>query len=316
MASFPYEDMRERPDALERLDLRIKWGPYDIHVLRFHLTTFQPGRVISFHKHAEFELHYIPQGKGKVILVDQEYPLKSGMFYLTGPDIMHYQEADAAEAMEELCLHVDIIERTAEGGDDSSSYDDWEAAEARDCITKLKALPLYPAKDIHQAMPYFLQAYQACSDNFTGSYTTIKQSVIQILLRSVRAYDASKEHKHFPLRDMKAYRFRLAMEHIHANYDGAITLEDVADRLNLSTRHIQRLFKELHDGQTFSRILEDIRLEAVCRALLETNQSVEQIAKGTGFTGGNYLHAVFRKKFGLTPTEYRKQHEQQPLTMK
>lgn len=314
MPNFPYELMHERQDALERLELCIRWGQYDIHVLRFHLTQFPPGRVIGFHKHAEYEFHFIPQGKGKVIIVDQEYVLKPGMFYLTGPEIMHYQEADAFEAMDELCLHVDIIDRNAENNcSDPYSYDDWEAAEAHDCIEKLRSLPLYPTTDLHQAMPRFLEAYQACSDNFVGSYTTIKQTVIQILLRAVRAYDTANEQKQFPTRDMKAYRYRLALEYIYANYDGSITLEDVADKLNLSSRHIQRLFKELHHGHTFSRILEDIRLAVVCRELLESEQSVEQIAKLAGFAGGNYLHAVFRKKFGVTPSEYRRSARQTQL---
>ncbi|MCA0758103.1 AraC family transcriptional regulator [Paenibacillus sp. N4] len=308
MLSFPYERMRERQDALERLDLKISWGPYDIHVLRFHLTQFPPGRAVGFHKHAEYEFHFIPQGKGKVILIDQEYALKPGMFYLTGPEIMHYQEADALEAMDELCLHVDIIERPAHEG--NGSEDDWEAAEARDCIEKLKTLPLFPAADLHQAMPRFLEAYQACIDNYAGSYTTIKQTVIQILLRAVRAFDSAQEQKQFPTRDMKAYRYRLAMEYMHANYAGSVTLEDVADKLNLSSRQIQRLFKELHDGHTFSRVLEDIRLDAVCRELESSDSSIESIARLAGFAGGNYLHAVFRKKFGVTPSEYRKQKHQ------
>ncbi|MBD2867654.1 AraC family transcriptional regulator [Paenibacillus arenilitoris] len=313
MINFPYEVMRERQDALERLELRVRWGQYDIHVLRFHLTQFPPGRVVGFHKHAEYEFHFIPQGKGKVILADQEYALRAGMFYLTGPEVMHYQEADAHEAMDELCLHVDIIDRTENGDEASgdSDRDDWEAAEARDCMEKLRTLPQFPTMDLHQAMPRFLEAYEACSDNFVGSYTTIKQAVVQILLRAVRAYDTANEQKLLPTRDMKAYRYRLAMEYIHANYDGLITLEDVADKLNLSSRHIQRLFKELHGGQTFSRILEDIRLGVVCRELKNSEQSIEKIAKVAGFAGGNYLHAVFRKKFGVTPSEYRRNARRQ-----
>jgi len=307
MANFPYQIMHDRQDALERLELRIRWGQYDIHVLRFHLTQFPPRRIVGFHKHAEYEFHFIPHGKGKVIIVDQEYALRAGMFYMTGPDVMHYQEADAHEAMDELCLHIDIIDRTASGKDEESeSLDDWEAAEARHCIEKLRTLPLFPAMDLHQAMPRFLEAYQACSDNYVGSYTTIKQAVIQILLRAVRAYETANEKKQFPTRDMKAYRYRLAMEYMYANYDGFITLEDVADTLNLSSRHIQRLFKELHHGNTFSSILEDIRLTAVCKELENSEHSIEQIAKLTGFAGGNYLHTVFRKKFGITPSEYRK----------
>ncbi|MDQ6422273.1 helix-turn-helix domain-containing protein [Paenibacillus sp. LHD-117] len=302
---FPYSVMSERPDALERLELRFQWGPYDIHVLRFHLTHFPAGRVIAFHKHAEFEFHFIPRGKGKVILVDQEFSLKPGQFYLTGPGVMHYQEAGAREGMDELCLHVDIVERVPKGQEE----EDWEWAEARTCIGKLAELPLFPALDMHDAMHCFLNAYEACNNYYAGSYTTIKQNVIQILLRAVRAYDTVNETKLLPTKDMKAYRYQLAIEFMQANYGGPLSLEEVAEKQRLSSRQLQRLFKDMHeDGtHTFSRVLEDIRLAAVCKELAEGTKSIEEIATTTGFSTSNYLHAVFRKRYGMTPSDYRKQ---------
>lgn len=299
--SFAFAIMQARPDALERLELSIRWGPYDIHVLRFHLTQFPPGKIIAFHKHSEFEFHFIPRGRGKVILVDQEYTLKPGQFYLTGPGVMHYQEADRHEAMDELCLHIDIVERElpVPGGD-------WEYAEAIACMEKLSSLPLYPTKDIYDAMRCFLEAYTACLTNYSGSYTTIKQTIIQILLRAVRAYDSVNKVEQLPTKDMKNYRYRLALEFIRANYAESLSLEDVAEKLWISPRQLQRLFKDLHQGYTFSRILEDIRLAAVCDELSNSTASIEQIAGTAGFASGNYLHAVFRKRFGMTPSDYRK----------
>ena len=303
---FPYSVMSERPDALERLDLRFQWGPYDIHVLRFHLTYFPSGRAVAFHKHAEYEFHFIPRGKGKVILVDEEYSLKPGQFYLTGPGVMHYQEAGEREGMDELCLHIDIAERIATGDE---ADEDWEWAEARSCIGKLRSLPLFPALDTYDAMRCFLNAYEACSEYYAGSYTTIKQNVIQILLRSVRAYDTVNETRLLPTKDMKAYRYQLAVEFMQANYGGPLSLEEVAEKQRLSARQMQRLFKEMNrDGEhTFSRVLEDIRLSAVCRELSEGVKSIEEIATMTGFSTSNYLHAVFRKRYGMTPSDYRKQ---------
>lgn len=61
---FPYEVMFEKQDLLERLDIQIVWGHYKIKVLRFHLTSFEPGRIIDFHNHSEFEFHFIPRGRG------------------------------------------------------------------------------------------------------------------------------------------------------------------------------------------------------------------------------------------------------------
>ncbi|MGW8821024.1 AraC family transcriptional regulator [Paenibacillus lautus] len=305
---FPYEMMKERQDALERLDLRVYWGRYEIRVLRFHLTTFPPGKIVSFHKHAEYEFHFIPRGKGSVIMEDEPYALREGMFYLTGPNVLHYQEADTAEPMDELCLHVDIIPRDEISEPESPALpvsDPWEMAEADDCMEKLRELPMKPTMDIHRAMPYFLEAYQASQEKYSGLYTTIKQCLIQILLRAVRAYESEPSEAELPSRDMKAYRYQLALEYIHANSSGEVVLDDVAEKLHISSRQLQRIFKEQAEGQSFSEILEHVRLEAVCRKLIDTNWSIDKIAIHEGFSSGSYLHTVFRKRYGYTPTTYR-----------
>ncbi|HZG86640.1 AraC family transcriptional regulator [Paenibacillus sp.] len=311
MNKFPYAVMLEKQDALERLDVRVRWGRYDIRVLRFHLTTFAPGRTVEFHKHDEFEFHFIPRGKGVVRMEGQEYALREGMFYLTGPGVLHYQEADAHVAMDELCLHVDIAERDA-SPQPPDGPDRWELAEADDCVLQLRALPRVPAFDVHEAMPHFLAAYEACSEGAPGLYTTIKQHVVQILLKAARAYDGGAASRlELPSRDMKAYRYRLAMQYIRANYAGTITLNHVAENLNISARQLQRIFKDVRGDASFSGILEEVRLEAVCKKLAETDLAIEQIAISEGYSNGNYLHAVFRKRFGMTPAAYRKSH--QPL---
>lgn len=306
---FPYELMKDRQDALERLDLRVYWGRYEIRVLRFHLTTFPPGKIVSFHKHAEYEFHFIPRGKGTVIMEENPYALREGMFYLTGPNVLHYQEADAAEPMDELCLHVDIIPHDVTPDDPDRllwpAADPWEMAEADDCMEKLRGLPLKPSMDIHRAMPYFLEAYQASQEKYPGLYTTIKQCIIQILLRAVRAYESEPSEAELPSRDMKAYRYQLALEYIHANSSGEVVLDDVAEKLHISSRQLQRIFKEQAAGQSFSEILEHVRLEAVCRKLIDTNWSIDKIAIHEGFSSGSYLHTVFRKRYGYTPTTYR-----------
>jgi AraC family 4-hydroxyphenylacetate 3-monooxygenase operon regulatory protein len=309
MQPFPYDAMREPQDALERLDLTVRWGNYEIRVLRFHLTSFAPGKTIGFHNHSEFEFHFIPRGKGKVTLVDMPFELTGGDFYLTGPGIMHYQEADAHEAMDELCLHIDIVDRSSHTLLNTNEFagDPWEIAEAKNCVEQLQNVPLTPVHDLYKAMPLFLEAYKACSENFVGSYTTIKQCIVQILLRAARAYGLEHTRPELPSRDLNVNRCRFVLQYIRANYAGTLTLEDIAEKLHISSRQLQRILKTHHDDRTFVGIVEDIRLEAVCRKLEESELSIEKIAVSEGFSNGNYLHAIFRKRFGMTPLNYRTQ---------
>ncbi|WP_246245960.1 helix-turn-helix domain-containing protein [Paenibacillus lemnae] len=291
--------MFEKQDMLERLDIRIRWGNYEIHVLRFHLTSFPPGRIMDFHNHAEFEFHYIPRGKGKVILEDRAYTLSEGMMYLTGPGVMHYQEADDREAMDELCLHVDITKASNEDADP------WEAAEAEECMEKLTNLPLKPAYDTHSAMACFLEAYKVCDGKYTGYYTSIKHQVINILLRTARAYDSDGIRVEAPVRDMLSYRYQYAVHYMKANHAASLTLDNVAEKLSISPRQLQRVFRQMNPESSFSKVLEDIRLEAVCQRLEDSLMPIDQIAALEGFTNATYLHAVFRKRFGMTPGAYR-----------
>ncbi|MCQ4086229.1 AraC family transcriptional regulator [Saccharibacillus sp. JS10] len=300
---FRYETMFEKSDLLERLDITVVWGHYEIRVLRFHLTSFEPGRVIGFHNHSTYEFHFIPRGAGRVILGEQPYSLSEGMLYLTGPGVMHYQEADSQQAMEELCLHLDITSKF------NPSADPWDAAEAEECIQKLKALPTRPTADTQGAMPCFLDAYQACESKRIGYYTDIRMQVISILLKTIQAYDSGDMTTQAPSRDMVAYRYEYAVRYIQANYASGLRLEDVAEKLDLSARQLQRIFRDINPDRPFSRILEDIRLQAVCDRLRTSRLSIEAIAELEGFSTAAYLHTVFRKRMGMPPSVYRKKKE-------
>lgn len=300
MSLYPYGKMLDRQDLLERLDITVNWGQYEIRVLRFHLTTFPAGRIVDFHNHAEYEFHFIPRGKGKVIMDDQSHTLSEGMLYLTGPGVIHYQEADPEEDMDELCLHVDIVHKPRE------QVDPWEVAESEETIEKLRTLPLVPVQDYHRAMSCFLEAYEACDHKMVGYYTSIKQLVISILLKVVRAYDTGGIRVEVPARDMTVYRYDYAVQYMQANHASAVTLEHVAEKLHISSRQLQRIFYQVQPDMPFSRVLEDIRLRAVCRHLQESKVSIEQIALASGFNNANYLHAVFRKRLGMTPSAFRK----------
>ncbi|RXZ78292.1 AraC family transcriptional regulator [Paenibacillaceae bacterium] len=301
---FPFEMMRERFDALDLLDFRFHWGNYRFRVLHCHLTSFAAGKIIRFHKHSEFEFHFIPRGEGSVILGDERFKLREGMFYLTGPGVLHQQEADARVAMDELCLHIDIEEQDNPGP--VSEESEWEVREADNCVKALRTFPAVTFQDAHHAMPWFLTAYRTLLEGQPGFYTTIKQAIIQILLRSVRVNGSNTPGLKLPAHNVSDHRYRMAVHYIQDNYASPITLQEVAERLQISSRQLQRIFKEQKAG-SFSTYVENYRLAKICEALLGEYQSIEQIAAEHGFSGSNYLYYVFKKKIGMTPSQYKQQ---------
>ncbi|WP_020616819.1 helix-turn-helix transcriptional regulator [Paenibacillus daejeonensis] len=303
---FPYQLMEDKMDALDRLELRFRWGAYGFRVLRCHLASFPPGKIIRYHKHSEFEFHFIPRGSGVLRMEDKEFDLREGMFYLTGPGVLHEQQADNIDPMYELCLHVDIMPLAEQPSEDGWG-EQWEQQEAEHCVQALQHFPLQTFLDQHQAMPWFLHAYRAWVEGRPGFYSSIKQAIIQIMMRAARVTGPAEAPFALPSRNLNKHRFQLAVQYIQDNYSSAITLQEVAERLHISVRQLQRIFQEQHDC-SFSIYLENYRLTRVCAALIEDLHPIEQIALDHGFSGSNYLYYVFKKKIGMTPKQYKQQH--------
>ena len=59
-------------------------------------------------------------------------------------------------------------------------------------------------------------------------------------------------------------------------------------------------------GVSVHEYLVFIRLQRAALELMTTDDSVTDIALRCGFSGGNYFKDAFKKKYGVTPSEYRK----------
>ena len=65
-----------------------------------------------------------------------------------------------------------------------------------------------------------------------------------------------------------------------------------------------RFFKQTM-GMPFTAYLNDYRLTLAAKSLLETHNAVLEIASECGFENLSYFNRMFKKKYGMTPREYR-----------
>jgi LacI family transcriptional regulator len=75
----------------------------------------------------------------------------------------------------------------------------------------------------------------------------------------------------------------------------------------LSRRVLEKRFCKLLGRSILSEIRR-VRVAQICRMLVETNQSVSEIALALGYTGIEHVARYFRQEQGLTPLAYRKQY--------
>lgn len=95
-----------------------------------------------------------------------------------------------------------------------------------------------------------------------------------------------------------------AMVYIDENFKNNISLNDVAESINMSYFYFSRLFKE-STGKSFSDYLTEYRVEKSIELMRDDQLSIKQISYDIGYNDPNYFSKIFKKLKGITPTEYR-----------
>lgn len=101
-------------------------------------------------------------------------------------------------------------------------------------------------------------------------------------------------------------RLSAAVEYMHECYQKSdVCIEDVAQKFGMSSKHFRTLFKSAYNSSP-SQYLISLRLQAASKLLSETNMTVGEISEECGFCDVYYFSKLFKTRFGLAPTEYRK----------
>ena len=99
-----------------------------------------------------------------------------------------------------------------------------------------------------------------------------------------------------------------AIEYISAHYGEEITVEELANHLNLSDAHLRRLFTN-HMKMGVLEYINFVRIHEACRMLKETDMSVSDIAFRCGFTTTSTFNRNFKRVTGETPCTWRSRPE-------
>lgn len=122
-----------------------------------------------------------------------------------------------------------------------------------------------------------------------------------LMMVSERKMEAIDESNEEAAKDPVMQEARLWLERRYAE---PISLQQLADYLSVSRVQLTRRFKKIH-GVPPIDFLTDLRLKKAGELLLETNLTLDRIAKECGYENGFYLSRVFSKHYGTSPSQYR-----------
>jgi len=133
-----------------------------------------------------------------------------------------------------------------------------------------------------------------------------KIDAIISLLMDFSVYITDTEHRLMVIQDQRqSNRVNLALEFIKSRFPEAITVKDIATAAHASPSHIRKLFRE-ELGVSPIAYLNNYRLEVSTAMLEKTAMSIIQISYQVGFENVSHYNHLFKKRFGLAPSHYRK----------
>jgi len=100
------------------------------------------------------------------------------------------------------------------------------------------------------------------------------------------------------------------MQYLYLNFDKNIMLSDVSKLANMADAAFSRFFK-MKTGMTFIDCLTEIRLGHASRLLIDTSQSVAEVAYNCGFNNMSNFNRMFKRKKNCTPKEFRENYSRE-----
>lgn len=116
--------------------------------------------------------------------------------------------------------------------------------------------------------------------------------------KSISCDNQSKEKKY-------TKRVLDIINYIEQHYKENISFEHIAELYKMSTGHFYKFFKE-HVGTTPKEYLTNYRLTHVAMDLINKDDTIIDIAFEHGFTNIKSFYTLFKRAYGVLPTEYRK----------
>ena len=137
----------------------------------------------------------------------------------------------------------------------------------------------------------------------TANSAQMKIFILMTLIGCLSSYTPA-EYEMSPMRIVHSEQIPRILNYISDNYR-TVTLESLAKHFHYTVPYVSKLIRSA-TGMTFTAILRETKLD-VCRSmLLNSDLKIYQIAEIAGFQNTDHFNRTFKKRTGLTPSDFKK----------
>jgi len=255
--------------------------------------------LLDLHWHDELEFLMITEGRAKMRVGTEDYDVRAGeAVFVVGGELHSGSVAGGARcSFAAVVFHADLLA--------GSAPDSLHQQYIRPLLDRQYEVPVHLGRmngdsaALLDILTELFETYRRKPFSYELAVRGMLQTCVSLLLRMAsRAEQARRSAAR------RTERIKEALEYIERHYAEPIRLGELASAVSMSEAYFCRFFKRI----TAATPVEYINLYRVRQAailLRTTDKKIMDIAFEVGFRNLGYFNAVFRQRFGCTPTEYR-----------
>lgn len=267
-------------------------GTADFPLEYHHVSPSHPQYNMALHWHVEFEFIRILKGSFKIIIDDQTFFVPAGSFIFVPAGALH---EGIPYDCEYECIVFDM--NMLMNKNDSCCK---LIRKITDHEVEIQYVHYGSYSDLHQIVWTLFDAMSSKKDGYQMSVLGALYQIIGLIF-SENFYNPAPEQP--PRSHRKIVQLKQALEFIESSYNKQISLQEMADSVNMSSKYFCRFFQEM-THRTPVDYLNYYRIERASYDLLTTDQSITEVAFNSGFNDLSYFIKTFKKYKGTTPKQY------------
>lgn len=252
------------------------------------------------HGHSTLEFAYVEHGNIEHHINGKCLSLGPGDYYIVDHGVTHsYKKIGPDKLMVRNLLFLPkFLDRSLEG---EHSFDSvMNSYLLRFCYRTLRASPtgITFHDDDGRIGELVTSIIKECQTQDYGYLELVRCSFVELLILTMRKIGKKEKAPE------KSPEIQKMLSYIHTHYREKPALGMFAHELGYSVPYLSGKFSR-EVGAGFAEYLQRIRLEQACRLLETTTLPISRIAGTVGYENIKHFNAIFKKKFNLTPSQFR-----------
>lgn len=241
---------------------------------------------VSKHWHQSIEIFLVLEGKIDFYINSVQYSLEQGQFILVNSNEIH--SIDSPNPNFIIVLQIPIKNFFNYAEEDYIHFKSTLFENDAGLIELIKTMyQVYEKKEYGYALEVLSNFYK----------------LLYILIKKYKVNEIDEErvrqNKHLD-------KLSKITRYIKDNFNEEITLKSVADIFGFTPTYLSRMFQK-YASINYKTYLLNIRVDAGYKQLVNTGDSISEIAVNCGFSDSRSFAKAFKKRYGRLPSDYRKE---------